>query len=424
MPVTAQHPSEIAIEDYQYDLPEDRIARFPLEQRDASKLLIYRQGKIVEDKFQNLVDYLPEDALMLFNEAKVVHARLYFYKQTGGKLEIFCLEPDSRYADITTAMNEQNSVYWKCLVKGAGKWRNDDVATLEVNYTDQQHQKVTLKATAQKIEHIGNSFIIRLDWHTDQNVPMSFAEFLEYAGKLPIPPYLKREAQASDEVQYQTIFAEKEGSVAAPTAALHFTPKVVERLTKKNITLEKLTLHVGAGTFMPVKSDTMAGHEMHAEWIDVSREVIHRVLTTVKEDRKIIAVGTTSARTLESLYWIGLQICRHEWSDEKLHSIAVQQWYPYGRTEEFSTEEVLQALIQYLDDRHYERIVTRTQLIIAPGYTFKLLHGLVTNFHQPASTLLLMVSALIGEQWKEIYRYALNHDFRFLSYGDGSLIWK
>ncbi len=424
MPNPKNHPSSIEIQDFQYDLPDDRIARFPLKERDQSKLLIYRDGQIKETIYQNIAGCIPQNSLLLFNEAKVIHARLYFQKETGGKIEVFCLEPDQRYPDITSAMLQEREVYWKCLLKGAGKWKDDSELTMKAAYTNEKNEEISFFGKARKIAKEGNSFIIHIQWEGSDGQAYSFSEFLEHAGKIPIPPYLKRKAEESDEERYQTIFAEKEGSVAAPTASLHFTSNILSDLAAKSIRQAKLTLHVGAGTFMPVKSEKMENHEMHSEWIEVGLDALKMTVQQIKEGQKIIAVGTTSARTLESLYWIGVQILRNEWNAQKANGIAVSQWYPYQRDDEFSGLEAVEALIKYLETNQLDRLITRTQIIIAPGYHFKLLDGLITNFHQPASTLLLMIAALVGVHWKNIYDYALNNHFRFLSYGDGSLLWK
>lgn len=423
MPKPKRHPQEIEIHEFQYDLPEERIARFPLEVRDQSKLLIYKNGAIQEDSYHHLAQLIPEGSLMLFNQAKVIHARLHFQKATGGKIELFCLAPDSRYADITTAMMEENEVYWQCLLKGAHKWKDDAPLLMEETFIGSDNQPVHIKATAEKVNREGNSFVIHFKWESSDHKTLSFSEFLEFVGEIPIPPYLKREAEASDNATYQTIFAKQEGSVAAPTASLHFTPFILQQFKEKSIDMEQLTLHVGAGTFMPVKSDKMQGHEMHAEWIEIPLHLLQRIAQQIKSGKKSIAIGTTSTRTIESAYWIGVQLLRNEWSEEKEHGIAVTQWYPYEREDEFTDIEAIEALINYLKEKSKDTLITRTQLIIAPGYTFKLINGMVTNFHQPSSTLLLMISALIGEDWKKVYAYALENNFRFLSYGDGSLLW-
>lgn len=423
MPKPKRHPQEIEIHEFQYDLPEERIARFPLEVRDQSKLLIYKDGVIQEEVYHQIAHQIPEGSLMLFNQAKVIHARLHFQKATGGKIEIFCLAPDNRYADITTAMMQENEVYWQCLLKGAHKWKDDAPIFMEGTFTDSENQPVHIKATAEKVSREGNSFVILFKWKTANNETLSFSEFLEFVGEIPIPPYLKREAEASDNVTYQTIFAKQEGSVAAPTASLHFTPSILEAFKQKKIDMEQLTLHVGAGTFMPVKSEKMQGHEMHAEWVEIPLHLLERMAQQIKSGKKTVAIGTTSTRTIESAYWMGVQILRGEWSEEKEHGIAVSQWYPYEKADEFSNLEAVEALIGYLKENDRTTLITRTQLIIAPGYSFKLIDGMVTNFHQPSSTLLLMISALIGEDWKKVYAFALENDFRFLSYGDGSLLW-
>ena len=424
MPTPKIHPSSIEIQDFQYGLPDDRVARFPLKERDQSKLLTYQDGQIEETIYQNIADCIPQNSLMLFNEAKVIHARLYFQKETGGKIEIFCLEHDQRYTDITNAMAQENEVYWKCLIKGAGKWKDDSEISMEASYCNDKGEQIQFFGKAKKVAKEGNTFIVHIQWKANDGQTHSFSEFLEHAGKIPIPPYLKRKAEESDEERYQTIFAEREGSVAAPTASLHFTPRILKDLSSKSIRQAKLTLHVGAGTFMPVKSEKMEGHEMHAEWIEITLETLKKIAQQINEKEKIVAVGTTSARTLESLYWIGVQMLCNEWNTEKEHGIAVSQWCPYQKEDEFSGLEAIEALIEYFEANGLARLITRTQIIIAPGYDFKLLDGLVTNFHQPASTLLLMIAALVGEDWRNIYDFALKNQFRFLSYGDGSLLWK
>jgi len=418
------HPSEIKISDYTYDLPDERIARFPLEQRDQSKLLIFQNDNIQEAIYHDIANYIPKKSLLIFNQAKVIHARLFFQKETGGKLEIFCLEPDKRYPDITTAMMQEKEVYWKCLLKGAHKWKDVSALTMDADYVNEKGEKVQFHATANRVERDGNSFILHIKWNSDNGNSYSFSEFLEHAGKIPIPPYLKREAEASDDVRYQTIFAKNEGSVAAPTASLHFTPYILDEFKHHEIDMANLTLHVGAGTFMPVKSEKMEGHQMHSEWIEFSTNLVERVISQLIDNQNIICIGTTSARTLESIYWIGVQILRNEWNEEKMHDIAVSQWYPYEVKDNFSAQEAFSAVLNYMQENKLSKIITRTQIIIAPGYDFRVLNAMITNFHQPESTLILMISALVGDSWKSIYQYALDHNFRFLSYGDGSLLWK
>lgn len=405
-----QHPGELKIQDYTYELPDERVAKYPLEQRDASKLLIYKEGSIEEDVYRNIATHIPAETLLVFNQTKVVHARLLFKKPTGGVIEVFCLEPHEKYADVHTAMLQKGSVWWKCMIGGASKWKHGMVLQLS-------HESPGFILSAHIVERETGAYVLELSWHNEN---LTFAEILHYAGKVPLPPYLHRDAEQSDEERYQTIFAKEEGSVAAPTAGLHFTEKVLDSLEEKNIDTAFVTLHVGAGTFKPVKSDTMQEHEMHAEWLEVDIPTLQKLIAHLQ--KSIVAVGTTSARTLESLYWIGAKM--HNGKSLDLHGIAVTQWEPYESNHLTTTEQALQAIIDWLKVNGYKKLVTRTQIIIAPGYEFKLIKGLVTNFHQPQSTLLLLVAALIGNDWRTIYNYALQHSYRFLSYGDGCLLWK
>jgi S-adenosylmethionine:tRNA ribosyltransferase-isomerase len=402
-------PRQLRIEDFTYQLPDNRIATHPLPERDSSKLLIFRDGNISEGVYNNISAHIPGGTLMVFNETKVVHARLLFHKATGGVIEVFCLEPHEKYPDVQTAMLQQGSVWWKCLVGGASKWKHGMVLSEQV-----EAGGFTLKASI--AERGQGSFTIELSWDKED---LTFAEVLHNAGKVPLPPYIHGEANADDEERYQTVYAKQEGSVAAPTAGLHFTANVLEGLRQKNISLDFVTLHVGAGTFKPVKSDTMLEHDMHAEWIDVDIRTIENLCSHL--DKGIVAVGTTSLRTLESLYWIGVKLLEHMVPD--LSGIAVHQWDPYELKSNIPAAHALKALTDWMLQGHIERLVTRTQILIAPGYEFKIIRGLVTNFHQPQSTLLLLVAALIGEDWRKAYDYALEHQFRFLSYGDGSLLW-
>lgn len=404
-----EHPTLLRIEDYTYDLPDERIAKYPLEVRDASKLLIYKDGHIKEDSYRNISAHIPAETLLVFNQTKVVHARLLFQKSTGSTIEVFCLEPHQQYADIQTAMMEKRTVLWNCMVGGAAKWKQDMVLTLT-------HQTPAFVLSAQINERNADSFTIEFSWDND----MSFAEVLHFAGKVPLPPYLHREAEAADEGRYQTIFAKDEGSVAAPTAGLHFTDAVIDSLKQKNIDTAFVTLHVGAGTFKPVKSGTMLEHTMHAEWIDVDIATIEMLIAHL--DKGIVAVGTTSMRTLESLYWIGVKTIYgfNPGRDE----IAITQWEPYELAGDTKPEKALQTILTWMQETGQNRLVTRTQILIAPGYTPKIIKGLITNFHQPRSTLLLLVAALIGKNWRDVYNYALDKDYRFLSYGDGCLLWR
>jgi S-adenosylmethionine:tRNA ribosyltransferase-isomerase len=405
-----QHPRDIAIEAYHYELPEDKIAKHPLLERDAAQLLIWHNHHPITDFYKSISEYLPTNSLLVFNQTKVVNARLFFQKATGGKIEIFCLEPAERYRDITTAMQQQKKVYWKCLVGGASKWKNNEAICNIYNNEDLQ-----LSATIHN--NLNGSYEICFEWDTAQ----TFSEILYSVGQIPIPPYLNRSPQASDKHSYQTIFAKQEGSVAAPTAALHFTPRILEKLAAKNIQHTHITLHVGAGTFKPVSADTMKEHEMHPEFLEVDIVLLQQLSNHIKNNHPIIAVGTTSVRTLESLYWIGLQLAHQQEVD--FQKISVSQWFAYEhKFPLISKQEAIAHIIAYLQQHRLERLVTRTQIIIAPPYEFKLIDGIVTNFHQPKSTLLLLVSAFIGNDWKAMYQYALENNYRFLSYGDGCLL--
>lgn len=402
------HPKYLRIDNFTYALPDDRIAKYPLAERDASKLLVFKDGNISEDAYRNIAGHIPADTLMVFNQTKVVHARLLFKKPTGGVIEVFCLAPAPQYSDIQTAMLSKGHVIWECMVGGAAKWKPD----LLLQVVNEAPAFVLSASIAQRKQ---GSFLLKLEWNNDS---LTFADVLHHAGKVPLPPYLNRDADAADEDRYQTLYAKEEGSVAAPTAGLHFTEQVMTALADRNIDTGFVTLHVGAGTFRPVKSDTMVEHDMHAEWIDVSFPMIQKLLNAV--NKKIVAVGTTSMRTLESLYWIGNNI--YNGKTPNLDGIAVTQWQPYQAGNNCTPAESLQAVADYMETNQLARLITRTQILIAPGYQFKIVSGLVTNFHQPQSTLLLLVAALIGDDWRKVYDYALSHDFRFLSYGDGSLL--
>ena len=412
-----KHPKYLAIKDYTYDLPDERVARYPLSERDQSKLLVYESGTISTSSYSSIEQFIPSGTLLVFNNTKVVEARLLFYKSTGSVIELFCLEPDDRYTDITTAMLQKEKVYWKCLVGGAKKWKSETLIKM-IN-----HEESDYILNANKIEKVNDYYLIEFSW---SNTSLSFAEVLHHAGAIPLPPYLHRDAEESDKERYQTIYARHDGSVAAPTAGLHFTQNVFTKLSDKKIDHDFVTLHVGAGTFKPVKSPTMQEHEMHAEFIDVSKSFIERLILHI--DKNIVAVGTTSARTLESLYWMGVK--SKEYRIQKIEgraeheSLSLEQWEAYDfAAKNIPVKEALQSLLDWLNERNTERLITKTQIIIAPGYKFKLIDGLVTNFHQPQSTLLLLVAALVGDDWKKIYQYALKNNFRFLSYGDGCLLW-
>lgn len=397
----------IRIKDFDYPLPDDRIAKFPLPERDHSKLLVYRQGCVSEDHFYHLPAYLPAGALVVCNNTKVIQARLHFRKETGALIEVFLLEPFAP-ADYEQMFQRRGHCEWLCLVGNLKKWKE---GTLRLAVTMGGIQVVL---TATRLETHATSHRVAFDWDNPQ---VSWAELLEAVGELPIPPYLNRATEESDKETYQTVYSKIKGSVAAPTAGLHFTDRVLADLDAHGLEREELTLHVGAGTFKPVKSEEIEGHTMHTEFISVGRRTLERLIA---HDGEAIAVGTTSVRTLESLYYMGAKlIARPDLSEEQLH---VTQWEPYETHPEVTTVEALRALLNYLDRHDLPALHSSTQIIIVPGYQFHVVKMLVTNFHQPQSTLLLLVSAFVKGDWRKIYDYALAHDFRFLSYGDSSLI--
>lgn len=402
-----QKIEDIRIEEYNYPLPDQRIAKYPLTERDQSKLLVYQEGVIREERFGSLPQLLPSHSLMVFNNTKVIQARLHFRKETGALIEVFCLEPHLP-SDYALSFESRGHCSWHCMVGNLKKWKEGTLRQLLViNDTP-----ITLAATRVGSEREMQQ--IAFEWDNEQ---VSFATILEHLGELPIPPYLNRETEENDKSTYQTVYSKIEGSVAAPTAGLHFTPTVLAELAARDIQPLELTLHVGAGTFRPVKSERIAGHTMHTEHISVERSLIECLMTNLD---RVIAVGTTSVRTLESLYYIGSTLYHnpHAEGDE----LVVKQWQPYREVYTLSTQEALQAIVDHLEREGLDRLVTATQIMIAPSYTFRIVKGIVTNFHQPQSTLLLLVSAFVGEDWHTIYDYALGHDFRFLSYGDSSLL--
>ncbi len=405
MTIKTQH---IRIEDYVYPLTDDRIAKYPLTHRDESKLLVYKNGHVSETIFKNIVNELPANALVVFNNTRVIQARLVFQKKTGAHIEIFCLEPFTP-SDYALSFQSTKEVTWLCLVGNLKKWKGEILEqTISV-----KGQSLVVKA--EKIASLGESHQVRFSWDAEG---VTFADVLESLGELPIPPYLHRKTETSDLKNYQTVYAQIKGSVAAPTAGLHFTPEVLKEMEKKGFEKEELTLHVGAGTFKPVKSDTIEGHQMHTEYISVKRQTIEHLLSKVGN---IIAVGTTTVRTLESLYYIGVLLSKN--ADAKPEDLVVQQWMPYAEENNtLSLQEALGFVLSYLDRLEADRLVTATRIMIAPGYTYKVVNGMITNFHQPQSTLLLLVSAFVKGNWRPIYDYALEHDFRFLSYGDSSLL--
>ncbi|MDP2236673.1 MAG: S-adenosylmethionine:tRNA ribosyltransferase-isomerase [Bacteroidales bacterium] len=397
--------TQINISEYDYHLPDHRIARYPLEKREQSKLLLLRKGKLSTDNFLNIGKFLPKNSILVWNETRVISARLQFVKEGGAKIELFCLEPDVVNCDLQMAFGSSSPVEWKCLVGNSKRWKSGSLKMIV------QIEGKTVHLEAVRKVQIGDHSVIRFSWNDSE---VHFSQILEAAGEVPLPPYLHRKAEPLDKMRYQTVFARYEGSVAAPTAGLHFTPEVISSLSDSGVHFEKVTLHVGAGTFKPVSAEQIGDHEMHAERIVVSRETICNLAKNA--DRKVIAVGTTSMRTLESLYWIGLMLHLHP--DPK--EIYLSQWFPYDISLEnhLDYHDALMLIIDYLDRNKLHSLSASTALMIAPGYDFKIVNGLITNFHQPKSTLLLLVSALIGAQWKEAYNYALENDFRFLSYGD------
>ncbi|HQU60976.1 MAG TPA: S-adenosylmethionine:tRNA ribosyltransferase-isomerase [Saprospiraceae bacterium] len=402
------------------------MARFPLEQRDASKLLLYKGGQLGHTGFRELHHHLPEGALLLFNDTKVIHARLHFELPNGAALEILCLEPLAP-AEYQLNFSHSGPVRWKCLVGGNRKWK-DGAVKKEI---DTPQGKVLLEAT--RLGRSADAFDIQFEWDAPT---LSFGELLALAGIIPLPPYLKRDNVPSDEERYQTVYAREQGSVAAPTAGLHFTEAVFRDLDDKGIQRAFTTLHVGAGTFKPVKAETMAGHHMHEESLFVQRNTLQLILEAVEAGRPIIPVGTTSLRVLESLFWGGAWIRSGKTESGRgkgaVHSdipfptshlaLRVSQWAPYEAQAQLSSAEALRALLDAMDANGQEALEGHTQLLIAPGYTFRLASGLITNFHQPRSTLLLLIAAMVGDNWRRIYQYALDNDFRFLSYGDSSLL--
>ena len=390
----------IRIEDYNYPLPDERIAKYPLQQRDHSKLLVYQHGQVSEDHFFNLPNYIPTGTLMVFNNTRVIQARLHFQKSTGAQIEVFLLEP-ALPADYEQIFQTRGSCDWVCMIGNLKKWKEGSIQL--------QLGEISIQAT--RVGERGTGIQVHFKWEPKS---LSFAEIIDRAGELPIPPYLNRQTEQSDLSTYQTVYSKIKGSVAAPTAGLHFTESVLQSVHKKGIDIEEVTLHVGAGTFKPVKSEEIADHDMHTEYFAVKLSTIDALLN---HEAKALAVGTTSVRTLESLYYIGLQLRKN--SPDALH---VRQWLPYENNEEITPINALITIKEYLEKNHLSVLHASTQIIIAPGYDYKIVKAMVTNFHQPKSTLLLLVSAFVKGDWKTIYQYALQHQFRFLSYGDSSIL--
>ena len=396
---------EIAIAEYDYPLPDERIAKYPLAERDTSKLLLYKGGDIREEKFANLPSFIPQGALMVFNNTRVIQARLRFRKETGAQIEVFCLEPEQP-ADYQLMFQETKECIWQCLVGNSSRWKSGVLSqVIEIDGV-----QVTLS-----VERVSSAAVnlVRFFWDGG----FTFAQLLEAAGELPIPPYLNRKTEENDKNTYQTVYSKVKGSVAAPTAGLHFTPAVLAALDAAGVQRGEVTLHVGAGTFKPVKSELIADHEMHEEYIEVQRGLLERIIAA---GGAAVAVGTTSVRTLESLYFLGEKVSENPTIEES--ELCVGQWEPYNREHSLSTVEALTALLQWLDAKGLDRVHSHTRIMIAPGYKFRIVKAIVTNFHQPKSTLLLLVSAFIGGNWRRVYDYALENGFRFLSYGDSSLL--
>lgn len=404
------HPRAISIDEYDYQLPDERIAKYPLPQRDDSKLLVYNSGKVSQDSFRRIHDHLPAKSLLVFNNSKVVECRMHLQKPTGGIIEVFALEPAATSGDMAAAMSTAGSITYKCLVGGAARWKPGQQLHKEI-----WHNGNKLSIFADLVSKVSDGFIIRFHWDPAH---WRFVDLLHALGELPIPPYLNRDAEPIDDIRYQTIYARAEGSVAAPTAGLHFTTAVFAALEQAGVQKTFTTLHVGAGTFLPVKSTTMEGHDMHAEYLEATTVLLDELI----DNKRIIPVGTTAMRTLETLYWMGVKANLNP--DATMSMLEVTQWEPYDNAESNlpDKKEALLALKQWMLAHETTTLIARTSILIAPGYKFRICNGLVTNFHQPKSTLLLLVSALIGDNWHKVYDHALQNDFRFLSYGDSSLL--
>ncbi len=398
---------EIRISDFDYNLPDERIAKFPLEKRDESKLLIYRNGEIFHRQFKNLDEVLPPETLLVFNNTKVIQARIIMHKSSGARIEVFCLEPHIP-ADYERAFAIKEECEWQCFVGNLKKWKGG-LLEIPFEYSGQQ-----CCLTAERIGEVGNSQIVRFRWDAE----MTFGQLLEHLGRIPIPPYLNRESQEIDNTRYQTVYSKFEGSVAAPTAGLHFTQELIGRMKAEGFGFEEVTLHVGAGTFLPVKDEDATHHVMHTEHFEFSVSTIAHLL---EKYGHIIPIGTTSVRTLESISALAYRVMQNGTPDENR---VIGQWEIYDIPSEIDGKKLLAALLNYMQTNHIEKIKTATRIMITPGYQFRIIDGMVTNFHQPKSTLLLLVSALVGEDWKRIYDYALNNSFRFLSYGDSSILFK
>jgi S-adenosylmethionine:tRNA ribosyltransferase-isomerase len=400
---------DININDYDYELPSDCIAQYPVEERDKSQLLIYKGDKIIKDTFKNIDEYLPADSLLVFNNTRVVRARILFQKETGANIEILCLEPLSPF-DYSQSFGSKKSVEWKCMVGNLKKWKKGILATPFIYKSNQYY------LFAERMQQDGEAWRIKFSWNGSE---INFGEVLEAAGHIPLPPYINREDEEEDSERYQTIYSRIKGSVAAPTAGLHFTDRVFDKLIDRGIKRAELTLHVGAGTFQPVKVRNIFEHEMHCEHFSVDAKTIDLLL---KYSGKVIPVGTTSVRTLESLYWLGVKLIHHP--SDAFSVLSMGQWEAYEMETTVTVNESLGALLDYINERKLNYLSASTSIMIVPGYEFRMTNGMLTNFHQPRSTLLLLISAWAGIRWKDLYNFALENNFRFLSYGDSSLLLK
>lgn len=403
------HPKNLSITDFTYDLPNDRIAVYPTHPRDSSKLLVYKNGDIQHDIYNNMSEHLPKDSVLVFNNTRVIKSRILFRRETGALIELFLLEPQGEFIDYASFLQQQKSATWKCFVGKVSKWKEQYL----VKHIQVNGEEVELKA--ELIEKIAGAYVVRLSWTPET---ISLAEIVDEAGVTPLPPYIKRKAEEEDETDYQTVFSKHEGSVAAPTAGLHFSDAMMEDFKENGVETLFTTLHVGAGTFKPVSTDTMEGHIMHAEWMHIDLDFLNGLLQNI--EKNILSVGTTATRTLESIFWMGNKILNQP--EIPLKELKVNQWEPYESTVIHTAKESITALIDWMQTRNMDHLVIETEIIIAPSYTYQVIKGLITNFHQPQSTLLLLVAALLGDKWKEVYEYAMDNDFRFLSYGDGSLL--
>lgn len=403
------HPKNISIKDFTYDLPNERIATYPLHPRDSSKLLVYNKGTITHDVYSMMSDHLPKDAVLVFNNTRVINSRIHFRRKTGALIELFLLEPQGEFIDYSTFLQQKGSAVWKCFVGNANKWKEQFLyKTLQIN-------GVEVELKAELVERIPGAYLVELSWTPNH---ISIGEIIEVAGVTPLPPYIKRKAEEEDTIDYQTVYSKHEGSVAAPTAGLHFSDTMLENFKENGIESLFTTLHVGAGTFKPVSSETMENHIMHAEWMTIDLVFLNSLLLNI--DKPIISVGTTATRTLESIFWMGNKILNHPNITSK--ELKVTQWEPYETENIHAPKDTLLAFIEWMKTNNLDHLIIETEIIIAPSYTFKIINGLITNFHQPQSTLLLLVAALLGEDWRKVYDYAMKNDFRFLSYGDGSLL--